>query len=225
LTPLGAPVGSGGEFPMSVAFNKAGDTLCALNGGAINGVQCYSIDQQLGLVPKANTQRSLGLNQTTPATGPAGSASHLIFSEDQNTVFAAVKGNPDVNQTGFIAAWNIQSDGSLSENFTQLNSPNGGGLPFSLANIQGGNGSLFVTDAAVGADIIDLSQGVDAAVQDAKKSTTVPVDGQGAVFWNAFSSKTGTFFVTDIKTALVTEMSVDGNLAGSVVKVSTGVGD
>jgi len=218
LTPLGAPVGSGGEFPMSVAFNKAGNMLCALNGGAVNGVQCYSIDSQLGLVPKANSQRALGLNQTTPATGPAGSASHLIFSEDQNSLFAAVKGNPDANLTGFIAAWDIQSDGSLSENFTQINSPNGGGLPFSLANIQGSNGALFVTDAAIGADVVDLSQGADRAAQS-NKTTTVPVNGQGAVCWNAFSSKTGTFFVTDIKTSLVTEMSVDqSSLAGSVVK-------
>lgn len=36
---VGDPTGSGGEFPVSVAFNKAGDTLCALNGGEVNGVR------------------------------------------------------------------------------------------------------------------------------------------------------------------------------------------
>ena len=36
---VGDPIGSGGEFPVSVAFNKAGDVLCALNGGEINGVR------------------------------------------------------------------------------------------------------------------------------------------------------------------------------------------
>lgn len=35
---IGKPVGSGGEFPLSVAINNAGNTVCALNGGAVNGV-------------------------------------------------------------------------------------------------------------------------------------------------------------------------------------------
>jgi hypothetical protein len=36
---IGFPVSSEGEFPMSLAFNKNGTQLCALNGGAVNGVQ------------------------------------------------------------------------------------------------------------------------------------------------------------------------------------------
>ena len=36
---LGKPVYSGGDFPVSVAINKAGDMVCALNSGALNGVR------------------------------------------------------------------------------------------------------------------------------------------------------------------------------------------
>lgn len=36
---IGRPVGSGGEFPVSVAINAAGDSVCALNGGQVNGVR------------------------------------------------------------------------------------------------------------------------------------------------------------------------------------------
>lgn len=36
---IGSPIGSGGEFPVSVTINSAGDTVCALNGGAVNGVR------------------------------------------------------------------------------------------------------------------------------------------------------------------------------------------
>lgn len=39
LTLLGTPVWSRGEFPVSVAFNKAGDVLCALNTGSLNGIR------------------------------------------------------------------------------------------------------------------------------------------------------------------------------------------
>ena len=40
IQPLGDPISSEGEFPISVAFNSAGTTLCALNGGSVNGVKC-----------------------------------------------------------------------------------------------------------------------------------------------------------------------------------------
>jgi hypothetical protein len=36
---IGKPMPSGGEFPVSLAFNKAGTQLCALNGGKVNGVR------------------------------------------------------------------------------------------------------------------------------------------------------------------------------------------
>jgi hypothetical protein len=38
LEMIGKPVGSGGEFPVSLAINKAGNSVCTVNGGAINGV-------------------------------------------------------------------------------------------------------------------------------------------------------------------------------------------
>ena len=46
LAPLGTPVWSRGEFPVSVAFNKAGDVLCALN-----TINCWS------LLSKASTRQ------------------------------------------------------------------------------------------------------------------------------------------------------------------------
>lgn len=39
LTLIGDPAGSGGQWPTSVTFNKAGDSVCALNGGEVNGVR------------------------------------------------------------------------------------------------------------------------------------------------------------------------------------------
>ncbi|KAI0322604.1 hypothetical protein OF83DRAFT_1049042 [Amylostereum chailletii] len=227
LTAFGSPISSGGEFPMSVAFNANGTMLCALNGGAVNGVQCFTMDKDLGLVPAANTQRAIGLNQTTPPSGPAGSTSHLIFTEDQSTLVAAVKGNPDVNQTGFLAAWDVQADGSLSKDFTRVELPSGGALPFALANIPGKN-SLFVADAAVGADIFDLKGGVaslaangNSSAAASSASSAVQVANSTAVCWNSFSKKTGNFYVTDIGTSLVTEINVADDLKGSIVKQYT----
>jgi hypothetical protein len=36
---LGTPVSSGGEFPVSLTFDKDGKHLCVLNSGQINGVK------------------------------------------------------------------------------------------------------------------------------------------------------------------------------------------
>jgi len=131
--------------------------MCALNGGSVNGIQCFQVDPTNGLRPMANTVRSLGLNQTTPATGPAGSASQLIFSENGQTLIASIKGTPP--QAGFLAAWNVSpGQNTISPNFNQIAAPKGGLLPFSMTVIPGQN-AILATDAGVGFAIFDMSNG------------------------------------------------------------------
>lgn len=211
ISMIGSPVGSGGEFPVSVTINSAGDTVCALNGGEVNGVSCFSVDQQNGLVPVAGTNRSLSLNQTTPATGPAGSVSHIVFSEDNKQLIASVKGVPPT--PGFLAVWDVADDGSLSESFTSVAPAEGGLLQFSMTIIPGKN-AILATDAGIGFDIFDFSSGSNAST----KSSVVAIDGQSATCWSSFSPNTKNFFLTDIGTSMVTEVNIDNDLVGTVVK-------
>ncbi|KAF7316830.1 hypothetical protein HMN09_00416200 [Mycena chlorophos] len=215
LEMIGTPVGSGGQFPMSLAINDAGNMVCALNGGEVNGVACFSVDKTQGTVtPVANTVRSLNLNQTTPATGPAGSASHVIFSEDGSKLIASVKGVPPT--PGIFAVWDIAQDGSLSQDFQAIQPATGGLLPFSMTVIPGKN-AVFATDAGIGADILDLNAQPNNGVASGR-STVLNITGQGATCWSSFSNKTGNFYVTDIGTSEVTEVSLDDNLKPSIVK-------
>ncbi|KAJ7650248.1 hypothetical protein FB45DRAFT_13632 [Roridomyces roridus] len=211
---IGKPVGSGGEFPVSLAFNKAGSMLCALNGGFVNGVACFNVDKTKGLTPIANTLRSLSLNQTTPATGPAGSASHVIFSEDESQLIASVKGVPPT--PGIFAIWDIASDKSLSSNFKAVQPATGGLLPFSMTVIPGKN-AVLATDAGIGADILDLS-GENAGGVAGGKSSILNITGQGATCWSSHSTQTGNFYLTDILTNEVTEVNVDDNLKPTIVQ-------
>ncbi|KAJ7603745.1 hypothetical protein DFH06DRAFT_327297 [Mycena polygramma] len=213
LQMIGKPIGSGGEFPVSLAINKAGNMVCTVNGGAVNGVACFSVDKTKGLQPVANTVRSLKLNQTTPANGPAGSASHIVFSEDNTQLIASVKGLPPT--PGIFAIWDIAADGSLSENFKAVQPAKGGLLPFSMTVIQGKN-AILATDAGLGVDILDLTAAADNSVA-AGKSSGLAIDGQSATCWSSFSTKTGNFYVTDIGTAQITEINVDDNLKPSIV--------
>lgn len=351
LQMIGQPVGSNGQFPMSLAINKAGNTVCALNGGEINGVSCFYVDKTAGLTPIAKTVRSLNLNQTTPATGPAGTASHIVFSEDNSQLIVSVKGVPPT--PGFLAVWDVAADGSLSQDFQSIAPASGGLLPFSMTVIDGQN-AILATDAGLGFDIFDLaaaaassdpSASADASVaattssddsaavsnvtttaaagdgtatvgnstdvagdstsavsnativaraapgktavivdvapiasddstaaasnatevasaaaanstvsasndtasasnatvstadatsvasnstvstddstggaSTGDRSSANPIDGQAATCWSSFSPKTGNFFLTDIGTAMVTEVNVDANLKGTIVK-------
>lgn len=161
------------------------------------------------------TKRDLRINQTTPATGPAGSLSHVIFSEDGKQLVASVKGIPPT--PGFLAVWDVQSDGSLSEKFQRLAPEKGGLLPFSMTAIPGKN-AILATDAGLGFDIFDMSRNGGAKGNNTKSSAN-EIKGQKATCWSSFSPKTNNFYLTDIGTSLVTEVNLDHNLKGSIIKV------
>ncbi|KAI0832110.1 hypothetical protein BC628DRAFT_1336224 [Trametes gibbosa] len=206
ITPLGYPVSSEGEFPSSLAFNADGSRLCVLNGGMVNGVLCYTVDKTLGLVPIPNTLRSLGFNQTTPANGPPGSVSDIAFSEDGRTLLVSYKGT--ATAPGYLAAWDVQADGSLSAQHREIALAQGGMVAFSLTPIPQQN-AFFVADPGVGYDIVDLS--------GKKRDAATAVNGQMATCWSAYSSKTGTYFAIDVGANTIREVQLDGNLKGSIV--------
>jgi hypothetical protein len=135
-----------------------------------------------------NTQRSLNLNQTTPATGPPGSVSHIIFSEDGSQLLASVKGMPPT--PGFIALWTVDAKtGALSANFVKSTPAQGGLLPFSMTIIPGKD-AILATDAGVGFDIFNFRNNMTAT------SSVIPIAGQKATCWSSFSGKTGNYYLT-----------------------------
>ena len=214
LKMVGGPVSTEGEFPTSVAFSAAKKMVCVVNGGAINGVQCFKPDAKLGLIAMGNTNRSLKLPQTTPPTGPPGSVSDILFSEDSKKLLVSVKGIPPT--PGFVASWDIADDGSLSANFTASPPAQGGLIPFSMSIIPGKN-AVLATDAGIGFSTFDLST-LGAGGAGTAKSQVFPIAGQGATCWSSFSQKTKSFFLTDIKTDIVTEVAVADDLSGKIVK-------
>ncbi|KAJ3774934.1 hypothetical protein FB446DRAFT_664175 [Lentinula raphanica] len=213
LTLIGEPVSSGGHFPTSVAFNNAGDTVCVLNGGYINGVSCFSVNQTSGLQVIPDATRYLPLNQTTPATTGAGSTvGQVLFSADDTQLLASVKGflpGPPA-LVGYIAVWNInESDHSLSEDYQTATPPKNGNNPFGFTRIVGESSAVIAADTNDGFTIFDLA--------DESKSSSVDVNTLGAICWSAYSPKTGNYYMIDAGGA-VFEVNVDSNLKGSVVQ-------
>ena len=212
LKMVGGPVSSEGEFPTSVAFSAAKNMVCVVNGGATNGVQCFKPDEKLGLVALPKTNRPLNLPQTTPPKGPPGSVSDILFSEDSKKLLVSVKGVPPT--PGFVASWDVADDGTLSANFTSSPPAKGGLLPFSMTIVPGKN-AVLATDAGIGFSTFDLSTLGGAGTA---RSQVFPIAGQGATCWSSFSPRTKSFFLTDIRTDIVTEVAVADDLSGKIVK-------
>ncbi|KAJ6579548.1 hypothetical protein DFH09DRAFT_330479 [Mycena vulgaris] len=202
LTMIGKPASSGGEFPTSLAINTAGNRVCVVNGGKINGVSCYKFDTRKGLTPLKNSIRSLKLNQTTPATGPPNTPSHIIFSPDEKQLIVSVK-------AGFLAIWDINADGSLSPNFRTVS---GGVLPFSLLYVPGKN-AIIASDPGVGYDIFNLD-----AKQNLTATVSTPIPGQRANCWSVYSKESGNFYMIDVGLSVLTEVHVSASLNSTIVK-------
>ncbi|KAF7354651.1 hypothetical protein MSAN_01378700 [Mycena sanguinolenta] len=188
LWPIGKPVSSGGEFPNSLVINNAGTRVCVLNAGKVNGVSCYKFDHT-GLTPIKNSIRSLGLNQTTPATGPPNTPSQIIFSQDETQLIVSVK-------AGYLAVWDINSDGSLS---TTYNTVSGGVLPL-LAQPH----SREERPGCLGPWPVG--------------GVSVPIPNQGASCWSVYSAESGNFYIIDVGISVITEVAVTNSLNSSIVK-------
>lgn len=154
----------------------------------------------------------------TPPTGPK-TLSQVIFSEDDSKLIVAAKGDigPPV-APGFLAVWSVNADGTLSDEFTRVALTTGGVRPFGTVVVPGSN-ALLVADPAVGAELVDLSGISGATSNSGPRSSILNITGQGANCWSAYSPKTGSFYLEDPPNARISEVRVDKNLKGTVIKV------
>jgi len=202
LKMVGKPVSTGGEYPVSVDVDETTNTACVINGGRINGVMCFKVDFNTGLTPQGKFY-SFGLNQTTPPMGPYGTVSQVVFSNDKKKLRASVKGVAHPRTPGFIATWDVGSDGTLSDDFTKtIPNPGQGLQPFGVLNVYGAQDALLVTDLAVGMTIYDFSQSTPAL-------HPLVIDGQRDTCWVVYSNVTDSYWVSDLGTAQIYEVGID----------------
>ncbi|KPI36224.1 uncharacterized protein AB675_8968 [Cyphellophora attinorum] len=220
LTMLGQPVQIQGEFPNTVAVSQKNRLTCVGTTGAANGISCASFSRRgLG---QFDQLRSFNLDQTTPPVGPTNSVSQLFFSEDESTLFATVKGDPAVNNTGFFSTFAVmRGHGSSHATIGRQDvrsSPSGTAVLFGSAVIPG-NSSVFVTDASFGAAVLSIDSSNSGASLVARQA----IDDQAATCWVTISRATGSAFVTDVGRNRVVEMSVtDASILGETDLSETG---
>jgi hypothetical protein len=205
LSCVGKPITVPGEFPNTVAASAKNKIACVGTTGAKAGISCASFSHK-GL-SKMDNLRAFDLGQTTPPVGPLNTASQTFFSADESALFTTVKGDPTVNNTGFLSMFPVQAGqrgGNTVSTKEVRSSPKGTAVLFGSAVMPKDPSSLFVTDASFGAAVLK----VDSAGQASVKGSAA-IEGQKATCWATISDSTNSAFVTDVAVNRVVEMSLD----------------
>ena len=204
LKRVGKPAAIPGEFPNTVAASAKNKLACVGTTGAKAGISCASFSHQ-GLGEMDNL-REFDIKQTTPPVGPTNTVSQTFFSADESNLFTTVKGDPAVNNTGFLSTFPVQAGkgggAAVSAKGTQ-SSPNGTAVLFGSAIVPNDPSSLFVTDASFGAAVLSVNKEVQARVKG-----KAAIDGQKATCLATISDATKRAFVTDVAVNHVVEMSI-----------------
>jgi len=201
LTPIGKPISSQGDQPQSIGASPTTSNVCVLNSGQNNGVACFKADPKKGLSLLKDTTRAIGINATTPPSGPFNSTTQAQFSLDGKSLIVPVKG--DFTTPGFLAHWDVMPDGSLSSTYTK-SVVNGTALPFSITPIVGTEGAYLNTDPGEnGYTIWNFANGPVATGQ------VFTIENSTTICWSARNPKTGTYFIVDSGAATISELTID----------------
>jgi hypothetical protein len=218
---LGEPVAIPGEFPNTVAASSKRGLVCVGTTGAVAGISCAHFSASKGL-GQMDALRPFHLSQSTPPVGPPNTVSHTFFSNDESILFTTVKGNPAVNNTGFLSAFHVERNHSGISSLSMQDvrtSPNWTAVLFGAAPIPNSAHSLFVTDASFGATILSIDRSGKAILAHAQK-----IDGQGATCWTTVSEATDSAYVTDPVVGRVVEMSLaDAHIISQLDLSTSGV--
>ncbi|KAB2110372.1 hypothetical protein AG0111_0g491 [Alternaria gaisen] len=204
LSCVGKPLAIPGEFPNTVAASAKNKLACVGTTGAKAGISCASFSRQgLGQMDEL---RSFDLGQSTPPVGPLNTVSQTFFSSDESALFTTVKGDPTVNNTGFLSTYSVlASNGAATLSKKDVrSSPNGTAVLFGSATLSNDPSTLFVTDASFGATVLSIDSKGQATVKGKQA-----IDGQAATCWATISDATNSAFVTDVGVNRVVEMSLD----------------
>ena len=135
---------------------------CFLNGGAVNGVTCYAVDSEKGLVPDGVGLRTLGFSARTPPQlgGPKGSGSDIHFTIDSSKLITTFKGTTKPVSLGHISVFNVDQNGDVAATFTD-NSMEPFDAPFGFALSEEDPTKMYISDATFGGVLTTLDYSTD----------------------------------------------------------------
>ena len=187
-----------GDFPNSLAVHK--DTICVGHSGTRTGVSCAnwkadsigSFDALRTLPPTTNQTVPPNVSFDIPVL------TEVVFTWSGSSLVGMSTGDPSSPQ-GMIGIWSVDSDGKVAQNGT-LATPNGTTIPFGADPVPG-TSNLFVSDANLGAFVIDIES------PDSLLSKSM-VEDKFATCWAQFHPRTGHGYVTDVKRNIISKVDL-----------------
>ena len=168
--------------------------------------RCFFVDALVGLIPQPDSFRPLGVQQTTPPGGPAGTVSDILFSEDGKKLIVPIKGSQ--GQLGSFATFTVSPLGQLSKTFTKTSAQ--GASPFGAVLVPGKN-TMFTVDSTLAVDLLNT---------DTEDLAHWAIQGGGPC-WVARSPATGSFYLADTGVSKIIEIQLDRNLHPSELNTYT----
>lgn len=213
---IGTPADTLGQFPISVDYSPKLRQACVLNGGAVAGVACFSVDSKMGLVssgPLRKLPRNI-INETTPPSGPPGSAAQVLFDPSSTALFATVKGNAGSTppKPGSFAVWPVE-DGSVSYGDPVVTQVSDLLMNFGFSFID--ERKIFLSDPSFGASILSVQEDFTLVEED-----HVVISGQKAVCWTQYWQSTETLYAIDAGTNDLYELSATTGALENAITVS-----
>jgi hypothetical protein len=216
LSMIGKPASISGEFPVTVAASAKRNVACVGYTGAEAGTSCASfMSEGLGQMKQV---LKFDLGQTTPPTGPTNTVAQVFFTANDTRLVTTVKGNPTMNETGFISVLPFKdSYSSTFESCDTRSSPSGTAVLFGGVNIPD-TSDMFITDASFGATLLSLNTTTDEVSLEHK----IAIKGQQATCWAAYSQARESVFVTDAAANRLIEINEDGSKIISIIDLENG---
>jgi 6-phosphogluconolactonase (cycloisomerase 2 family) len=175
-------IGSGGQFPSSVAVHH--DLVYVMNAGGAGSINGYHVDGDR-LTPIAGSERSLGLDNTTPPFF-LGSPGQIGITADGSQLLVSAKGN------GYVDAFALGPDGQPAATPVTTQT---GPVPFGF--VLDRRGRVVLTDASGSANTFHvLPSGALAP------TGTAAANGQAATCW--ITEARGYFYATNTASNTIT---------------------
>ena len=175
-------IGSGGQFPSSVAVHH--DLVYVMNAGGEGSINGYRVDGDR-LTPIAGSERSLGLDNTTPPFF-LGSPGQIGITANGSELLVSAKGN------GYVDAFALGPDGQPAA--TPVNTQTG---PVPFGFVLDRRGQVVLTDASGSANTYHvLPSGA------LTPTGTAAANGQAATCW--ITEARGYFYATNTASNTIT---------------------
>ena len=198
---------TGFDFPVSIALSTNRSLACVLNGGANNGIRCYSYSTS-ALTTISSFDTSLGLtNIVLPEPdSPFNTTGDISFTADSLALLVTVRSNGVDSGSLYIYPIDYATSSLSAAPVTSILPASM--LPFSLSLV--GSDAVLVTEPLLGSvSVVRYDSSTGATDAATVTPFAIPVStGFGALCWVRHSTATGNYLL------------IGAGLNGTIVEVS-----